>query len=789
MSAKLLAQTGFEKPEHGFISDWPASNWEQALVSGNGTMGVLVFGKPYSETIILNHTYLYLPLAVSGTYVNQLERLPEIQSLLLAGKNREAGDICKQMRDKVGYTDKRDPYIPGCQLQIEQPSCVLFRYNRSVNFETGETYVNWEDEKGTFRRTTFVSRADSLVITRIIGTGKINCSINFEVLPSVNYSEKQIVRNGFKEIKNGVSDGFLYYRAAYKNSNPSAPFEGYEGVGRVLQKGGKLTFTNEQAIVENADEVLILTKLEPVKKYNNSQILPLEKSLASKGVDFQKLLSRHVVLHAALFNAVKLNLNAKADDRNLSSESLITKSHSAKVPLAMIEQAFDAGRYNIISSTGSNPPNLIGLWSGQWDSPWQGSFTTDGNLETALAFILPGNTPSLMKGFFDYNERMMDGFRRNAKELYGCRGIHVPAQLTTTPLETDFNPNWPLIYWTGGAGWLSSFYFDYYQYTGDKKFLEQKGYPFMKDAALFLEDFLKIKKDNKYVFVPSYSPENAPSNHPESPAVVNATMDVMITKQLLRNCIKVATILKTDLPKVKKWEEILAHLPDYKISKQGDLNEWLWSGEQNNNEHRHVSHLYALYEDLPIEFKNDSMRNAVSKTIELKFNYHKNKGKGYMAFGISHLGFAAAHIGNVEQSNEIINFLAKNYWSSGMASFHNMNELFNMDISGGFPYLVSQALVYSEPGYLKLIPALPSGWKEGDIEGIRLRGNAQIKKLSWSGKNLKVILNSPISQKIEIELPSNIISINEGTMNKSSKKSFAVNLIADKDIQLNVSIE
>jgi hypothetical protein len=394
-----------------------------------------------------------------------------------------------------------------------------------------------------------------------------------------------------------------------------------------------------------------------------------------------------------------------------------------------------------------------------------------------------------MKAYFDYNDRMMDGFRRNAKELYGCRGIHIPAQLTTTPLETDFNPNWPLIYWTGGAGWAASFYSDYYEYTGDKKFLEEKGYPFMKEAALFLEDFLKITKDGKYVFVPSYSPENAPKNHPDYPAVVDATMDVMITKQLLRNCIKAANVLNTDLPKIKKWKEMLAHLPEYEISKDGDLREWLWNGEENNNDHRHASHLYALFSDLPIEFKNDSMRKAASKTIDFKFDYDVNRGKGFMAFGIAHLGFAAAHIGNAVQTNEIINFLAKNYWSTGLASFHNMDELFNMDISGGFPYLVSQALAYSESGYLKLIPALPLGWKEGTIEGIRLRGNVQIKKLSWSGKNVKVILNSPISQKIEIELPSNIISINEGTMNKTSKKSFAVNLIADKDIQLNISIE
>jgi hypothetical protein len=111
-----------------------------------------------------------------------------------------------------------------------------------------------------------------------------------------------------------------------------------------------------------------------------------------------------------LFKRVKLDLNANESDRALPTEQLIKKSREGVPPLAMLEKAFNAGRYNIISSTRNHLPNLQGLWSGTWSAPWYGSYTTNGNMETAIAFLMNGNTPSLMQAFFDFMDRNMDNF-------------------------------------------------------------------------------------------------------------------------------------------------------------------------------------------------------------------------------------------------------------------------------------------------------------------------------------------------------------------------------------------
>jgi hypothetical protein len=127
-----------------------------------------------------------------------------------------------------------------------------------------------------------------------------------------------------------------------------------------------------------------------------------------------------------------------------------------------------------------------------------------------------------------------------------------------------------------------------------------------------------------------------------------------------------------------------------------------------------------------------------------------------MAFGMVHAALAAAHIGNARQTEYAINTLARGFWSTGLGSFHDEKNLFNMDISGGFPYLVSQTLAYSEPGYLRLFPALPVTWKKGSIQGLLLRGNVTLLSLSWNENDVDVVLLSGTSETLKIELDGKI---------------------------------
>jgi hypothetical protein len=764
-----FAQQRFAQPERGFYSVIPAVKWEDALLSGNGTMGTLVIGAPQDETIIVNHAYLYLPDKIPAGYLDQIKRLPRVRQLLFDGKFEEACNEIKIMREECNYNGfDRDPFITGFDLAIGQETGDISRYQRATDFETAENIVEWQSDKGYSVRRSFVSRADSVIAVVFRSDGKINCTLSFEQRNQLNKQGQKIVAPGFSSIKSGVDGDWLWFAARYENENAYNPWIGYEGAGRVVSRGGRQFQAGNKIVVSDADEVTVYLKIEPLYKGQDAIIPRLKQYIDSRQKPYDELLAAHKTVHNALFGKVRLNLNAPAADRALSTDTLISRTRrvplGSPVALAMIEKEYDAGRYNIICSTGANPPNLQGLWSGTWFAAWCGSMTVNGNLQTAISFLLQGNTPELMHAYFKYNAEHIDGFRRNARELFNCRGINIPAQMTVSPLYTDFYHSAPHNFWTAGAGWAAWQYYDYYRYTGDVDFLKTTAYPFMKEAAAFLEDFLTVEHDGKLVFIPSMSPENAPDTELNCQTRINSTMDVMVTKQLLRACIDAAHILKQDAKLVKIWQGMIAKMPEYEVNDEGYFREWLWDGIGEGHHHRHASHFYALYDERPAEITDNPLFvKGIEKSVDARFAHRKRDGG--MAFGMFQLGMAATHLRNVRQASEAINTLARSYWAYGMASYHDPRWTFNMDISGGFPYLVSQALIYTDMNYLELLPCLLPEWKSGSLEGLLLRGNITLQKLTWDENRVEVTL---VAQKncdytIEYKGPKRKVKLQKNT--------------------------
>ena len=761
--ALMLINTGCDKqenaddifvhPERGFISSVPAENWQHGLLTGNGTTGAIVRGEPYNETITLSHEGLYLPYEKTKGYMEMASYMQEIQDLCLAGKFVEATEMVPRLREEQSYPDIRDPFIAAFNLHIRQPEDSIERYQRSVDFMTAEAMVSVENQMNSFQRSTFASRADDIIVVRLKGKNKLTAHFSFKGLVPGSDGEKKIVAEGIKSKQEGVKEGLLYFQTLFSNTNTFNPNVGYEGVGKIVTQGGSFNDSPSGIAVTDADEILVLIKIRPILKSDPGQtnFQEMAADINNLHPDYRQLLASHVQLHSELMGRVHLSLDAPAAHRKLPNEVLIALTEKTANPLAMIERAFDAGRYNIICSTGANPPNLQGIWSATWLANWSGSFTTNGNLECAIGFNLMGNTPELMDAYFKYYDDRWDAFRENARLFKGTRGFHVPAQLTVSPRSTNFTARHPHCYWHSGAAWACQYYYDYYQYTQDRGFLETRAYPLMKEAAEFYEDFLITTKANdKLAFVPSYSPENFPGPENVSPVSINATMDVSAAKQLLTNLVEAAEILDRDAELQAKWRAIVSKLPDYEVAPDGSFREWLWPGLEENHAHRHASQLYALFDEQPSEIVNNpGLVKAVEHTIRKRFEHHRERP--VMAFGLVQLGLASAHIGNTDLTQEIINFLADGYWTAGMGSFHNRDNLFNVDISGGFPYLCASALVYADPGYIRFFPARPEQWKSGMIKGLLLRGGIVVKELRWTAEKATAILVSDKQQTITVE--------------------------------------
>lgn len=746
----------------GFTSNMPATSWEEALVTGNGTMGAMVMGYPYSDTVIINHALLYLPLNQPLEPVSQGKYLDSIRSMMLRGGYGKASQFVVDLSHTEGYGAKRwtDPFIPAFQLVIDMKRDSLLEYSRGVNFRTGEAEVKWRDNTGEFSRSTFVSRKDNLIITRIRSdAAKINCVISLQKRHTYNWWESIDKRRsaGINPEEISASGNTITYHADFENQWEGM-IKGYEGGTMVLNRDGQLESDGRSITVSGASEILLVTWVDPLsnnhESLNQVRIAGINENLK----DYNGYLEDHVAIHGDLFDRVSLKLEGDPGLRGKPVEEIF-KTVAGKPDPALVELAFDAARYNTISATGINPPNLQGIWSGTLTPPWSGDYTTNGNLPVSIAGLLPTGTPELMLSTFDMLERYLADFGTNARDMFNCRGIHVPSRLSSHGLNNHFDATWPMTFWTGGAGWYSMFYYDYFLYTCDTAFLANRALPFMEKAVEFYEDFLIKDQNGKYVIVPSYSPENNPSNIPYQ-ACINATMDFMIVKQLLRNIIAASETAGVNRDRIPVWQDMLAAMPAYELNGTGDLREWMWPGVEENHAHRHVSHLYGLFDLMDPEFReNPDLVNGARSVINEKMNYRRSTNGGEMAFGLAQLGFAAAMLGDEQTCYDILGWLSTRYWNNNMVTTHDPGSLFNLDLSGGYPALLSKMMVYSEPGLVSVLPAMPAELGPGTVKGLLLRGGLKVDVMSWDDGRVKLELSSPRNGEFVLRMPGNIRKI------------------------------
>ncbi|MFD8385885.1 glycoside hydrolase N-terminal domain-containing protein [Streptomyces sp. NPDC059679] len=444
-------------------------------------------------------------------------------------------------------------FHPGYELQLSTPGMTTVNdFARITDFRTGEVTHTWTDQYGTWKRHVFVSRADQVIVHKLLpATGRTvdtTISVNTAlagVPTSVSFSATATVTSG---------DGYLNLRGTY----PSGGAYGYEGVTRVVVSGSgsSVTADGQTLVVAKATKVLLLTKLGRYETSTGWNSQPLQTALAALTADYATLLGRHAPKHQAMYDRSSIDLNVSAADRRLATSELIARqnSNASAIDVALLERMYDSGRYLFISSSGVLPPRLTGIWTGTWNGSWADDITTDANINLQVAGaninlqVAGGNILDLTdarQGYFDLILGQLAHWRDNATNLYGARGFLAPSRTDGEYGHMlHFNSgSFPGEAWTGGADWLLYPLLEYYQVTGDSAFLKNKLGPALMELALFYEDFLTCTDSSgKAVFVPSFSMENSPTSTGQAFSI-NATGDIMAGRHALQAAIDAANTL------------------------------------------------------------------------------------------------------------------------------------------------------------------------------------------------------------------------------------------------------
>ena len=754
-----------EAPAHGAISRTPPSRWEDGFFTGNGRMGAMLFGVPTKETFVATHCRLFMPRGNREIVPDLAKDVPEMRRIYHDKGPKEAEEFLVSKAKEQGFPGQTptDPCHPGFFVNILQPAVGEIRdYERTEDFSTGEVSVRWRDDRGEFRRQMFVSRTDNLIALSL--SGPAPCNLEFPALGQKLILSEQETTPEWVTYHNVYAKGKGGYDAAVRIIRKN---EGRDVLLLVRIVPWKTPMPPELSEAwayspENpdfkcpgvfnpvpalADSSVVAYRAEADAKALMPQ---LKESLAGVGADYAKLFAPHAQSHSALFNRASLDLGGGADRAKTSEELLDLAQKENRLPAALMEKMYDAGRYMFICSAGELLPNLQGIWTGSWRPMWSGDFTLDTNVQAAMASACSANLPDLMEGYFRTMESFYPEWRINAKRLYGCRGFLTNPRASNTALALHWS-NFPGNFWTAGCGWLASFFSQYADYTGDRDFLGKRCLPMLKETAAFYEDFLSETDENgKVVFLPSYNPETG--------AGINAAMDIGAAREVLSDLIRFSRQLGIEGGNIPKWEALIAKLPPYPVN-SGTLSEfpdgetitklrhlsppivtrgkgWGALGSVAPN-HRHHSQFYGCYQSFDPLFETDAvLRQAAQETIRVKIAGSDGIGQK-SSFGRVQSGVSAAYLGMPEEAYSRLKVMAtmRSMTPSLITTHEPTAEIFNTDGNGGIPQIVATMLAFSRPDRVDLLPALPAAWPKGAIRGLRLR-NGCTADVAWADGKL-----------------------------------------------------
>jgi tetratricopeptide (TPR) repeat protein len=754
------------------ISTQPPLRWEDAMLSGNGSTGIMVMGLPLEDSIIVNHEKLW---TVGNDYRPQTPDLRQAwkkaKEIAQEGRYLDADmyivDAVNNInKDLYGqqYTGRRPRYDrthPGFHMFVyTESNGAPIGYRRETNLETGEISVFWTDNRGSWARRVFVSRTHNIIALELTApTGSaVNASLRLAEAPGKLEGDIEAVDIDHENTE-------MYFHATYGRRMGKKIPEGYHALARVIVTGGtSRAVANERLEIRGAKRALVLMRLEYLDYATAADRDSLRRALSKLPADYEALLAPHAAVHGEMFHRVTLDLGGRPETIP-SSEALIAQALEGRSLAEFFELMHAVGRYALIcGATGELAPTLMGLWGNEWDPPWDGRYTFDANLNLAISAASQSNLPEAMATYTSFLELNLEDWRKNAMLLYGCRG-------TVTDLCQGWRHGAVLMAtypWTGGVGWLASYLYDHYLFTQDKKFLKEHALPMLRGAADFYEDFLKQypEIDGRYVFYPSISPENVPVMVPADQStnvVPNATGEISICREVLTNLIAGCRELGTEKENIPRWENILKKLPDYVINQDDALAEWAYPGLGDKYNHRHSSHMYAIYPGLEISPERTpdlfaAARMAMEERLEAGLGNNS-------AHGLMHVSFVAARLKNARLMWRMLSTFAQlPFVNTSFFTCHNPGpRIYNLDATFSMPAVLTEMLVFSEPGLVELLPALPQdNFTRGTLRGALARGGIVVEELNWN-KTLgyvNVTLRSQETQSVKLRFGIDLRFVN-----------------------------
>ena len=696
-----------------------AERWEESLPIGNGSLGAMILGGAEEEILGLNEESVWSGYYKDKNNAKAADCLEEVRSLVFSGKNKEAERLIQN--NMLG--EYNESYLPLGNLKLKfaygsGKEGKAEGYRRQLDLENAVAQVSYTCNEVHYQREYFASYpAKAIFVLLTADKPVMDFTISFisQLCLAVSAEDGALQVTG--RCPEHVDPSYLPEREGSvvqgtKGMQVNAEF-------RVVSCDGQVREEGEMLHVSGASRCLLM-------------LSAMRQPVLPDNMDYEALKAAHIQDYRSIYDKVELYLGEQKD---LPTEERLELLKKGEEDNGLYGLFFQYGRYLLIASSreGSLPANLQGIWSWELRAPWSSNWTININTQMNYWHALSCNLEECLEPYIRFVERVSEEGKKTAAVNYHCRGSvahhNVDYWGNTSPVGVpqgekageDGCVNWA--FWPMGGAWLTQEIFRAYEYSGDEEYLKNTAAPIIREAALFLNDWL-VEYQGEWVTCPSTSPENQfrlPDGQITGLTYASA-MDMAIVKEVFTHYCRICEILGTQ---DELYREICGKMPrlaPFRTGSFGQLLEWHEEYEEPEPGHRHASHLYDLF---PAEvFAGDA---KLTEACRVSLMHRLENGGG-------HTGWSCAWIINLfavlKDGEKAYEYLRTLLTRSTYPNLWDAHPPFQIDGNFGGTAGIANMLVQDRGGSVTLLPALPAQFKEGYVKGLCIKGRKCV-DISW----------------------------------------------------------
>ena len=729
----------------------PAKVWMESLPIGNGRLGAMTYGGIEEEKLALNESTMW-----SGQYnENQnkpfgREKMNQLRKLFFEGKlsegNRIAGDNLHGNQTSFGT------HLPigDLKMQFIYPEGKVTDYRRSLSLDEAVSSVSFNSGGVNYKREYFATNPDNVLVLRLTADKQKSITMNMGLdlmrQADLSVENNQLVFTGKVDFPLHGPGGVCF-----------------EGRIAVLADNGEVKMEQSGVSIKEADAVTLIVDVRTDYKS------PDYKTLCADGVEkaaaksYDELKQAHIKDYNTLYNRVSIHFGQDAN-RAMPTDVRWKQVKEGKTDTGLDALFFQYGRYLTIASSRENSPLPIALQGFFNDNKacnmgWTNDYHLDINTEQNYWAANVGNLAECNAPLFTYIKDLAHHGAKTAEVVYGCKGwtAHTTANVWGyTPASSTII--WGLFPMAGS--WIASHLWTQYEFTQDKQYLAETAYPLLKGNAQFILDFLAKDPKSGYLMTgPSISPENwfRTAGGEEMVASMMPACDRELAYEILSNCVRASEILDTDREFADSLRTAIAQLPPIQLRANGAIREWFEDFEEAHPNHRHTSHLLALYPFSQITLeKTPELAEAARKTIENRLS-----AENWEDTELSRAKMICmyARLKDAQEAYKSVQLL------QGKLSRENLmtvspggiagaeGDIYSFDGNPAGTAGMAEMLIQNHEGYVEFLPCLPVEWKDGSFKGLCLKGGAEA-TAEWTNAVInKASLKATADQVLKVKIP------------------------------------